>query len=400
MKRTVSLMLTMVLLFSILVGCNNNGASDISSDLSEVTSSSTEQVDSNFETTEVESTTTESGIQEENSTVSNSETTNTTTKPSANSNNSQTTKPNTNSTTSNTTTKPSTSNSTTGNNNSSSSNTNNSTVEDNYVYRNPTVYVDGMYTINDSKVTLKKQLYMGDVYVEKKYVEKQHTYGNKTMNKVVKFDASHIVTDVNKMPSNYKLYAYVVDTIPNWLYEKNISLSACKNSTPLEMYFGYCSTEFNRALEYISEFYWSIGCISYDDERDTIKTGNLKSAIYMPYHDPIDYSELDEYESYVKTNKIKLTTVAEPLLPIIYATNDLTFIRTKITVKAESPVTNNIKMFLHNGLTLKNGENVFYIDVPLSYVNEIVSNENGERDILFVPMVYIDEKDLSKYIIA
>ncbi len=398
MKRTTSLILIMVMLLSILGGCANNNASDISSELPEVSSSNTERVDNNSEISEVESSITESSKSEETSTVSKSETTSTVT-----SNTSQTTKPNkkpsTSSTTSNTTTKPSTSDSSTSNN-SSSSNTNSSTVADNYVYRNPTVFVDGMYKIDSTNLPNTRQLCMGDVYVEKKYVEEQHSYYNYTLQELIEFDVSHIITDVNKMPYNYKLYAYVTDTIPNWLYEKNISLNECKDATPLQIYLiTYDDTLYNRALEYITEFYFSIGCISYDSEYGPI-WGNLWSSIYMPYHDPVDYNKLEQYVNYVKKNKIKLTTVAEPLLPIVYATKDFTFIRTKVTVNAESPVTNNIKMFLHDNLTLKNGENIFYIDVPLACIMEDSIIGNEERDWYWVPKIYIDKKDLSQYIIG
>lgn len=399
MKRTISLMLTMVLLLSILVGCNNNGASDISSDLSEVTSSSTEQVDSNFETTEVESTTTESGMQEENSTVSNSETTSTTTKPSANSNNSQTTKPNTNSTTSNTTTKPSTSNSTTGNNNSSSSNTNsNSNWLDGYVYKDPTVFVAGMYTIDNAferydyekynyKVPANLRLRMGELYVDRNYVAQIYLYADGFGN-VVEFDTNHIVTDVNKMPSNYQLYPYVIDTIPNWLYEKNITIDNCKGLTPIELYArdnlgGYKAT--------IISFYNAIGDIDYNSIDVQKMHDGIKSTIADPYNqDPIDMNELNEYVSYVKNNNIKITTKAEPLLPIIYNNGDDSLLRTKVTVNVESTKTNEVRLFLHENLTLTKGTNVFYIDVPLMY------------DTLFATDAHVDifAGDISKYIIA
>lgn len=407
-KRTTSIILVMVMLFSILAGCNKN--EDTKKESPKSPTSKAEKVDKDSKVVEEEKENVDSSEEskEENSEVVDSKETakdtSSTSKKDKSSNNKSNSSSSSNSTKSNT--KPSTSNSTsnsssnatTNNNSSSSSNTSNNTTTDNYVYKNPTVFVDGMYTIETSKsIPMGKRLRMGDVYVDNKYLKKQHTYYNYTMEKVIGFDASHIVTDVNKMPSNYQMYAYVLDTIPNWLYEKNISLDKVK-STPIDMYtFSYGTDELYRALEYISEFYWSIGCISYDDEYGPIK-GNLSSAIYRPYSDPIDYSALNEYENYVRANKIKLTSVVEPLLPIVYS-NLYLFIRTKVTVKAESPVTNNIKMFLHKDLTLKNGENVFYIDVPLAIVMERETNENGETEIAFVPMVCVDEKDISKYII-
>ncbi len=283
-------------------------------------------------------------------TVSNNDTTNTTTKP------------NTNSTTSSTTTNPSTSNSTTSNNNSSSDNTNNnSNWLDGYVYKDPTVYVNGMYTLNniDSKPDGIK-LRMGELYVDRERVAEIHRYIDRN-GKLTEFDTSHIVTDVNKMPSNYQLYPYIIDTIPNWLYEKNITVETCKNLRPIEAY--YNDFPLGQYQVTIRGFYRTIGDIDYNSIDVQKMHDSLKLGIADPYNtDPINMDKLTEYVSYVKQNKIKSTADAEVLLPIVYSRDGYgVMVRTKVTVNVESSNTNNIKLFLHDNLTLKKEKMCFIL---------------------------------------
>lgn len=233
------------------------------------------------------------------------------------------------------------------NNTSSSGNTNSSTVVDNYVYKNPTVYVDGMYTLDNVLDGKWQDLYMGDVYVDLDYVAQFHIIKNNYTNTViVPYDIKkHVITDVSKMPSNYKYYPYVVDTIPNWLYEKG--MGASNYIYPAKMY-ALAHSSYIYYWNMIYSFYETVGNIDYETlDKDYMLGYGLYGVIYSPYGWPIEESKIDEYISYVKSNKIKFTTKADVLFPIVYCKGDYLFVRTKITVNVESSNTNDIKMFMH-----------------------------------------------------
>lgn len=379
MKRTISLILIMVMLLSILSGCRKTNETE--SNLSTVSDINIEQLENSSETDTTE-TEVSSDLVEENSTLSSQNSTSTTT--STNSKPSKKPSSSSNSTVSSVT-QPSTDTPTT------------PVVDtpdvpvDNYVYRDPTVFVDGMDTL---ETVLNKprgtKIFMGDVYVDRNYVSEALSYNNITIGKIITFDASHIITDVNKMPSNYKIYPFVVDTIPNWLYEKNISLEQCTNS-PIDMYV-IGSKSYGRYCESICAFYDIIGKVDYN----TIQPGYmyilLKSTVCNSYGDPIDMDKLNEYVDYIKSNQIKSTTIAEPLLPIVYDVSGYgPSVRTKVTVNVESSNTDNIKLFLHDNLTLKKGENVFYIDIPFMY--SFMGSDGSAK-------INVYSKDISQYIIA
>ncbi len=102
-------------------------------------------------------------------------------------------------------------------------------------------------------------------------------------------------------------------------------------------------------------------------------------------------ADLSEYVEYVKKNKIKLSTVAEPLLPIVYSSDGYGFfLRTKVTVNVESSDIDTVKMYFHDNLKLNKGKIVFYIDVPFTW--HFWSDPDAG--------INVDKKDISQYIIA
>lgn len=223
---------------------------------------------------------------------------------------------------------------------------------------------------NKTKDINKKDLLKGEL--NKMLIIASEKYSMVYYNNVYsKSNKANVVTDKDKMPANADIYPYVIDSIPNEVYEIEMPEMLSEISVaPKEVYDiyhdVYYSTDKN-IREYLDALlnidYNSISAESFKEQISSCVVYNLDTTISgnEPYLDAIN-----EYVNYVKDNKIVLKGSATPLLPIIYSNGMLHYVRCKIDLEVVSSETNKNLLFWDDGITY-NGDTIsVYVDIAVS----------------------------------
>ena len=219
--------------------------------------------------------------------------------------------------------------------------------------------------IKNKKSSFKdKQIIKGELNkIVAKIIEEYKTVYYKTL-ALSKEERSNvnIITDKKKMPENYKEYPYIVDNIPNEIYELDYNVITEYNfKTPKQAHerMGHLYMQID---ELITDYMNKILNIDYT----TISVENFLQDVnpYVAYR--LDEADVKTYVDYVKTNKIKLEGKATPLLPIMYNNGEQYLIRTKIDLKVVNSETKyNLLFGDENSNVTYEGETItVYIDVP------------------------------------
>lgn len=171
-----------------------------------------------------------------------------------------------------------------------------------------------------------------------------------------------IVTDKEKLPSNYEEYPYIIDSIDKEVYEFDYNILTKRNyRSPKETYkiMGYLYDQIDDLLE---RYFSKILNIDYA----TITYENFLNSIKNDVVYKLTENDVKEYVDYVKQNKIKLQGKAEPLLPIIYNNGEQYVIRTKLTFNVLNSDTEYNILFGDEKREVKyNSKNItMYVDVP------------------------------------
>lgn len=211
--------------------------------------------------------------------------------------------------------------------------------------------------IKDSgKATLKKGQ-LNKLVVE--IVEKYNTLYKGTMGN------AKIVTEKDKLPSNYEEYPYIIDTIPTEVYEMElVSLSEERFMNPKEEYRKRGDVYY-QIDNYLQKYYTTILNIDYEtiDEKEFFNS--IKDILYYAYTD----DSMHDYIEYVKQNKIKIEGEITPYLPIIYNDGEVNKVRAKIKFKIlNSETDKNILLpdiFNGDNIKYEGKEFEFYIDIPM-----------------------------------
>lgn len=174
-----------------------------------------------------------------------------------------------------------------------------------------------------------------------------------------------IVTDKDKLPSNYEVYPYIIDTIPKEVYEIELRcLSEERYQTPKNEYKKRREV-YSQIDSYIKTYYDVILNVDYNIIDETKFFNSIKDILYYEYTD----DSMHDYVEYVKKHKIKLQGEATPLLPIIYNDGEHNIVRTKIKFKVISSDTDiNLLMpdiFNNDNIKYDGKEFEFYIDLNM-----------------------------------
>ena len=172
-----------------------------------------------------------------------------------------------------------------------------------------------------------------------------------------------LVTEQDKLPSNYKEYPYIVDRIETNIYEYDFKTKYASDFTnPKDVYqkLGYLYYQID---EKIVEYFDYILNIDYE----TITVDNFIDDINSLVLYRLENEDVEAYVDYVKKNQIKLKGAATPLLPIIYYNGKDYLVRTKITFEVLNSNTQDNLLFGDENSNIKyNGKQItMYVDLPL-----------------------------------
>jgi len=172
-----------------------------------------------------------------------------------------------------------------------------------------------------------------------------------------------IVTDIEKMPKNYEEYPYIIDSIPNEIYEYDYTILTQRNSQTPKVAYKYLGSLYGQIDEILVNHFNNVLNVDYT----TITTQGFLDEIQGTVLYQLTEDDVKEYVDYVKENKIKLSGKVEPLLPIIYNNGEQYVVRTKLTFEVLNSNTEYNLLFGDEGREVKyNGKQItMYVDVPM-----------------------------------
>lgn len=172
----------------------------------------------------------------------------------------------------------------------------------------------------------------------------------------------------DKMPSNKEEFAYTLSNIDKKVYEIENYKANENYKNSLEVYSTLKT--YYEAINYKVEQYYNT-IINIDYEKISLE--ELYSTIVYNSMHIVTSNELEEYITYVKDNKIKVSGEAKLQNPIIYFDGETYRARTKLTYNIESADTLKNIFFKDIDSTYEIGEKTIYVDVPISTNEEVTS---------------------------
>lgn len=246
--------------------------------------------------------------------------------------------------------------------------------------------------VNAVKVLLNKDIVSDDIYSNiLKYKSKNRKYNklikgelNKLVITVVDYysviyynaykDSDvKIVTDKDKLPSNYNDYPYIIDSIDNEIYEiPFIVENEEKFETPKQEYVKRKGV-YSQIEEVITNYFDAVLNVNYETITNESLFNSIKNSLYYDS----DSSMVNEYVKYVKKYKIKLEGKSTVLLPIMYNTGEGIRVRVKIEFRMVNSNT-DINLLLPDVLSRQNVhytdfEHKFYCDIPMGIILDAMS---------------------------
>lgn len=198
-------------------------------------------------------------------------------------------------------------------------------------------------------------------------VEKYATIYYKTMayneQGILEKQNINIVTDIDKMPENYKDYPYIIDSIPTEIYEYDFDIITERNSQTPKVAYQYMGDLYGQIDEIIVNHFNKLLNIDYTNITYEGFLDDIQGTVLYE----LTEKDVKPYVDYVKANKIKLSGRAEPLLPIIYNNGEQYIVRTKLTFNVLSSNTEYNLLFGDEDQKVKyNGKEItMYVDVPM-----------------------------------
>lgn len=184
-------------------------------------------------------------------------------------------------------------------------------------------------------------------------------------------DGVSIVTEKDKLPSNYEEFPYVINNIDKEIYEITTDeMTSTISTTPRDVYKVY-KDEYSNTNEDITEYFDIILNVDYKtiekekfiDDLNEYFVYNLEIKVNGEY---LYRDTIEDYVDYVIANKIILQGKATPMLPIIYSNGLIHYLRTKIELTVVSSNTKE-NLLLWDKNTTYNGDKIeVYVDVPVS----------------------------------
>lgn len=177
---------------------------------------------------------------------------------------------------------------------------------------------------------------------------------------------TNLVTDIDKMPKNYKSYPYIIDSIPKEIYEYTFgpqNLEGINNAQTPNQVYKRMGTLFGQIDEHIVDYFYAILNVDYNNINKEDFLNSINSNVLYR----MDVEEVQEYVDYVKEHKIKLKGKATPLLPIIYYNGTDYVVRTNITFEVLNSDTEYNLLFGDETQKVKYNDKkiIMYVDLPM-----------------------------------
>lgn len=214
--------------------------------------------------------------------------------------------------------------------------------------------------LENKKVKLKgnKKIFKGQVNeLITKYAEKNNT---------ITLEGDKININPEKIPSNADMYPYTLSNVDKEVYEKPFQEGeyTLYTENPKDCYINY-KEEYLTMKKMIEQYFNIILNIDYT----TVSAEKLYEDLSYLTAGDIDNEILDQYVSYVKTNKIKLNGQAKTQMPIVYYDGVDYRVRTKINLNVEQANTDKnllLNSFMNEDeYQYKIGNNEILIDAKL-----------------------------------
>ena len=170
-----------------------------------------------------------------------------------------------------------------------------------------------------------------------------------------------VKTDINTMPSNYHLYSYLIESIPNYVYEYPMY---CENINEFFTPYDIFHKKGKKIAPAQREAEQYLDVILNVDYRTIDTQDFLEKVLHCDIFDDATYDDVQKYVNYLKKNEIVIKGHGKALPPIVYGDELATYIRTNVVFEISGKTNKNVLFGDYNVTYLKKSYNV-YIDVPL-----------------------------------
>lgn len=173
-----------------------------------------------------------------------------------------------------------------------------------------------------------------------------------------------------KIPYNSDIYTYTLANVNKKIYEARFDYSNVSTSILPKDIYVKCKDYIPSWISIIEEYYNTLLNVDYND----FSKENFKETINAYSYNSYSNTSIDNYESYIKDNKISITGSVVPVMPIMYYDGQYLRMRVKLQYTILSSNTRKNILFgdLMSGIDVIYDEdsNIQYIDVKLATYDE------------------------------
>lgn len=184
-----------------------------------------------------------------------------------------------------------------------------------------------------------------------------------------------IVSKKSDIPKNYEIYPYIIDSIPNEIYEIDFKIKDQNEYVNPRDMFKSDRYLYSNIDEMVTKYFNSILNVDYEKISDETFADSLYNLTVYG----VSKEDVASYVKYVKDNKIKLEGSAKCLLPIIYGNGENAVVRLKINFKVINSNTNKNILFgdeyTNNNITYKGKSFEMYSDMEIG----LLLNSHNKR---------------------
>lgn len=192
-----------------------------------------------------------------------------------------------------------------------------------------------------------------------------------------------MVTDKDLLPSNYKEYPYIIDSIDKKIYEIPLIVENESKFESPNAEYAKRKDVYKQTDDIITNYFNAILNVNYKTITNKSFFNSIKQSLYYDY----DESFVDTYVKYVKKHKIKLEGKCTVLLPIIYNTGEGIRVRVKIEFKMLNSDT-DMNLLLPDIINNENikytdFEHELYCDIPMGIILNALSLRVNTESLIY-----------------
>lgn len=192
-----------------------------------------------------------------------------------------------------------------------------------------------------------------------------------------------MVTDKDLLPSNYKEYPYIIDSIDKKIYEIPLIVENESKFESPNAEYAKRKDVYKQTDDIITNYFSAILNVNYKTITNKSFFNSIKQSLYYDY----DESFVDTYVKYVKKHKIKLEGKCTVLLPIIYNTGEGIRVRVKIEFKMLNSDT-DMNLLLPDIINNENikytdFEHELYCDIPMGIILNALSLRVNTESLIY-----------------